>query len=149
MDASYAQYFDLVLRPLIETIGIPALFAALWKGISVLQQHGYRTAYAQALLRAAGAGQTAAAKAGLSVFAPEGRALAVQAGTAYLMATVGTAGKGLGIKTEGDHALRVEAQLGALELTAVTSGTAPAVANDSGPPVQTILEAFARPREAA
>lgn len=102
--------FYQIVQPLLGTL----LLALIWWGISILRQHGYRTTYAEALARALGAGIMAAQDHNLDPFNGEGRKLAIQAGTGYLQATVGTAAKGLGIVAPEQHEDRLVAQMGVM-----------------------------------
>jgi hypothetical protein len=109
-------------REVMITAGVPIALALAWRLLSIAEAHGYRTTYAAAVLKAVGAGQLVAQSQGLSVFDPAGRAVAVQAGAAYLMQTVPDAGAALGITSETDHAARVDTQIGLM--AAQTAATA-------------------------
>lgn len=122
-----------IWQGLLINLGPPLMMALAYSSVKMLEQHGWKTTYAAALVRAVGEGQNAAAAKGVSLFSPAGRAEAIRAGTAYLTNTVATAAAGLGL-TAADHETRIVAQIGAME----AAGQAVAQAATSRVPADTI-----------
>jgi hypothetical protein len=118
------QFWLDLAHEAVTTLGFPLALALAWKLIGLLQQHGYRTTYAAALLRAVGQGQIAAKERGVSLFSPAGRAIASEVGAAYLMSTVSKASNALGIKPD-DHAVRIVGQIGDMMATAEAAAQPP------------------------
>lgn len=104
-----------VISPFLA-VGLLAL--GYW-GVAVLRRHGYRTAYAEAIVRAMGAGVMAAQGSGLNPFKDDGRSVVLKVGVRYLMDNVPDAAASLGITTPVQHAARVDAQLGVAAATAL------------------------------
>jgi hypothetical protein len=120
MSPTTADFLEFI-RQCIITLGVPVALYLAWIVVAEMKKKGYQTTYAEALLRAVGAGQNAAQDAGKSIFTPEGRALAVRVGASYLKNTVPDASSALGITSEDQHAARVEAQIGHANLSGATS----------------------------
>ncbi len=100
---------------IVLPLAVPLALFLAWQLVTILRMRGYRTTYAEALLRAVGAGANAAKDAGTTIFAPQGRMIALNAAIDYMQATVPTASAKLGI-AQGDHAQRIDGQIGAMEL---------------------------------
>ena len=123
-------YLPVVLQ-LMSLVGVPGLLWLAWTAVVGLKMRGYHTAYAEALLRAVGAASAAAAAAGTTLLTPEGRAVGIAAGVSYMQQTVGQiAAPALGIKTDADHALRIDNQINAMKLQADLNATALVHAED-------------------
>lgn len=112
-----ATWHDLIMDGLLP-LAVPVLLFLAWQAVAALKRRGYQTTYAEALLRAVGAGADAAHSAGSSIFKPDGRAIAVAVAVHYLQTTVGTAAGALGIVGEAAHAKRIEAQIGVIAVQA-------------------------------
>jgi hypothetical protein len=117
-----------IAREVAITLGVPVALALAWKLLALVQAYGYRTTYAAGVLKAVGAGQIAAQAHGLTLFDPAGRAIAVEAGAAYLMQKVPDAASALGITTPDEHAQRVDTQIGLLTASAAATAAATATA---------------------
>lgn len=107
-----------VVLDIFWTLCAPALVAAAGLILQELRKHGYRTALADAIVRAAGEGQIAATQAGLSLAGAAGRAVAVKAGVQYLKSTVPDALVHFCLD-DADTAVRVQAQIGTQPAVAV------------------------------
>lgn len=105
------------LVSIANVILVPALLGAAWVGIDVLKRHGYQTTYAEAIVRAMGAGVMAAQDRGVNPFTGAGRGIVAAVGTKYLVDHVSDAAEGLGIEPD-QHAERVIAQLGVVKAQA-------------------------------
>jgi len=96
----------------VVSVSVPVLLVMAWQAVALLKARGYRTTYAEALLRATGAAANAAQDAGTNLFTPAGRAVGMVAAVKYMENTVPEASAALGIDMTG-HAQRVSAQIGA------------------------------------
>jgi hypothetical protein len=115
--------------PLWTTFAPFALPFGLWlayQGIGLMQAKGYHLTYATAVVRAAGAGISAAQAKGLDPFSGPGLAVAADTGAKYLMTTVPTAAAGIGITELAQHATVVEAQIKTVGAQAVADAQAAA-----------------------
>lgn len=119
------QWLLDIARETVVTIGVPAGLILAWSALKLADQHGYKTTYAAALLRAVGQGQIAAQTSGVSLFSPAGRAIAVRVGTEYLMNTVPDASAALDIKTDADHGARIIGQIGSMQAAAAAAALEP------------------------
>ena len=125
-----SAYLPIVIQ-LLSIVGVPGLLWLAWTAVAGLKMRGYRTAYAEALLRAVGAASAAADAAGTTLLTPNGRAVGLAAGVSYMQQTVGQiAAPALGIKTDADHALRIDNQINAMKLQADLNATALVHAED-------------------
>ena len=104
--------FDL-LKPLL----VPTIMAVGWFVVAEMKRRGYQITYAAALVRAVGAGFSEAQRRGLDPFGIEGRQVVIAEGTHYLETTVADSATALGI-TPDDHAMRITAQLGVMQVQA-------------------------------
>jgi hypothetical protein len=120
---------DLITQ-IVDTVAVPIALLLLYQGIAWLKKHGYKTTYADAVVKAVGAGQQAAAAAGTTIFTPEGRALALEVGTKYLISTVSPEAAKIGIDDAG-HAARVDSAIGVIAAQAAAT-----VAAAGGPLIQ-------------
>lgn len=111
------DWLSWFLGNVVAPLAVPVAVAIGWDVTNWMKQRGYRTAYADALLRAVGEGNNQARLKGYSLFEPEGRLIATNGGADYLIRTVSKAAQELGIDREGSR-LRVDAQIGAMEVQA-------------------------------
>jgi len=119
---AFAPVIVPVVQTAVQTLGVPAAIALAWQGLQHWKSSSAGRTYAEALLRAVGAGQAAASAQGMSIFSPKGKEIAARAGAEYLMNTVPAAAAAKGITDIQQHVERVTAQIGALEAQAIAAG---------------------------
>ncbi len=106
---------------IISPFAVPGFFWLAWMGVKELQRRGYSTTYANALIRAVGAGYQKSVDAGVNPMSPAGRAIVAAGGAAYLMAQLPAVISWLKMP-ESEHAIKVDAQFGAMIAQAAAGG---------------------------